>query len=96
MPQKSACAWILKKASLSPFQQHEGRQSDAIAAAQDEVWEASHKQLAEVNGQLAKACIQNPLEYRATALAAIEFASRPHDLGVDAQQAVHFCTQMMG
>ena len=49
-----------------------------------------------MNGQLAKACIQNPLEYRATALAAVQFASRPHDLGIDAQQAVHFCTQMMG
>ncbi|KAK9863045.1 hypothetical protein WJX84_000363 [Apatococcus fuscideae] len=62
----------------------------------DVAWEASHKQLAEMNGQLAKACIQNPLEYRATALAAVQFASRPHDLGIDAQQAVHFCTQMMG
>ena len=63
---------------------------------QDAAWEASHQQLAEMNGQLAKACIQNPLEFRATALAAVQFASRPHDLGVDAQQAAHFCTQMMG
>ncbi|KAK9863942.1 hypothetical protein WJX84_003683 [Apatococcus fuscideae] len=62
----------------------------------DAAWEASHKQLAEVNGQLAKACIQNPLEYRTTALAAVQFAARPHDLDIDNQQAVHFCTQMMG
>ena len=65
-------------------------------SAQDAAWEASHKQLAEVNGQLAKACIQNPLEYRTTALAAVQFAARPHDLDIDNQQAVHFCTQMMG
>ncbi len=64
--------------------------------AQDPVWEAAYTQLSALNGQLAKACVQNPLEYRATASSAVAFASRPHDLGVDVDQATEFCTKMMG
>eukprot|EP00887_Chlorella_sp_A99_P004798 scaffold4.g4798.t1 len=45
---------------------------------------------------LVKACVQNPLEYRAVARAAVRLAARPHDLGIDAQQVVEFCTRMMG
>ena len=64
--------------------------------AQDLVWEAAYTQLSALNGQLAKACVQNPLEYRATASSAVAFASRSHDLGVDVEQATEFCTKMMG
>ena len=52
--------------------------------------------IAGLNGQLVKACVQNPLEYRAVAQSAVAFAARPHDLGLDARQAAEFCTKMMG
>ena len=64
--------------------------------AQDPVWAAAYEQLSALNAQLAKACLQNPLEYRATASSAVAFASRPHDLGVDVEQATDFCTKMLG
>lgn len=60
------------------------------------MWEAAYVQLSELNGQLAKSCVQNPLEYRAIAGAAVAFGSRPHDLGLHTEQAVEFCTRMMG
>ena len=63
---------------------------------QDAAWEAAFAQLSELNGQLAKSCIQNPLEYRAVAGAAVAFGSRPHDLGLPAEQAAEFCIRMMG
>lgn len=44
---------------------------------------------------MVKACVQNPLEYRAMAMAALQFASRPHDVDVDVQQAVEFAVRMM-
>ena len=62
----------------------------------DPVWRAAFEQLQGLNGQLVKACVQNPLEYRALAMAALQFAARPHDLGVDTQQAAEFCVKMMG
>lgn len=62
----------------------------------DPAWKAAYDRLGQFNGELAKACVQNPLEYRATAEAAVQFASRPHDLGVDVQQAVEFCGKMFG
>ena len=62
---------------------------------QDPAWHAAYKQLAELNGQLAKSCVQNPLEYRAVAAAAIAFGARPHDFGLDAEQASEFSTKMM-
>ena len=48
-----------------------------------------------MNENLSKATVQNPLEYRATALAAVQIGSRPHDLGLDAEQAAAFCTRYM-
>ena len=62
----------------------------------DPAWQAAYERLQGLNSQLVKACVQNPLEYRAVAQAALQFAARPHDLGVDAQQAVEFCVKMMG
>jgi hypothetical protein len=62
----------------------------------DPVWKAAFDQVQEVSGQLAKSCVQNPLEYRAVAEAAVRMAARPHDLGLDAQQAAEFCVRMMG
>ncbi len=63
---------------------------------QDPVWQEAFEGLQGLNSQLVKVCVQNPLEYRAVAEAAVLFAARPHDLGVDAQQAVDFCLKMMG
>lgn len=62
----------------------------------DPIWKASHDALQEVNQQLVKACVQNPLEFRAAALAAVQFACRPHDVGLDAAHAAEFCVKMMG
>lgn len=62
----------------------------------DPVWKAAFDGLQGVNSQLVKACVQNPLEYRAVAQAAVQFASRPHDLGLDLGQAAEFCMKMMG
>lgn len=62
----------------------------------DPVWKAAFDSLQALNSQLVKACVQNPLEYRAVAQSAVRIAARPHDLGVDARQAAEFCTKMMG
>lgn len=62
----------------------------------DPAWQAAFERLHGLNSQLVKACVQNPLEYRAVAQAALRLASRPHDLGVDAQQAAEFCVKLMG
>lgn len=86
----------------------EGGAGDADAAAAaggprptgvplvDPAWRATYDRLQGLNGQLVKACVQNPLEYRAVAQAALAFAARPQDLGLDAQQAAEFCVRMMG
>ena len=65
------------------------------AVLQDPIWAAKHEQLLKLNSQLARSCTQSPLEYRKVALAAIQFGSRPHDLGLDADQAAQFCCKMM-
>lgn len=62
----------------------------------DPAWRATYERLQGLNSQLVRACVQNPLEYRAMAQAALQFAARPHDLGVDAAQAAEFCAKMMG
>jgi hypothetical protein len=62
---------------------------------QDPVWRSEYEAVGKLNEQLSKAAIQNPLEYRMLALAAVQFASRPHDLGIDAEQAAAFCTRFM-
>ncbi len=63
---------------------------------QDPMWSQKHEELLNFNSQLAKCCTQKPLEYRKVALAAVQFGSRPHDLGLDTDQAVELCTKMMG
>ena len=63
---------------------------------QDPAWQAAHERLQGFNSHLVKACVQNPLEYRATALATLQLAARPHDAGVDAAQAAEFAAKMMG
>jgi predicted RNA methylase len=62
----------------------------------DPVWKSAHDTLQQVNSQLVKSCVQNPLEYRVVAQAAVQFASRPHDLGLDAGHAAEYCMKMMG
>ena len=62
----------------------------------DPVWEASYESLSKLNSQLVKACVQNPLEYRSVAMAALDFAARPHDFGVDCAQATEFAVKMLG
>lgn len=59
------------------------------------MWESAYTQLSALNGQLSKSIVQNPLEYRAIAAAAVAFGSRPHDLGLHSEQAADFCTRMM-
>jgi hypothetical protein len=48
-----------------------------------------------VNEQLSKAAIQNPMEFRALAMAAVQIGARPHDLCVDPEQAAAFCNRFM-
>lgn len=62
---------------------------------QDPWWKATFEEVGKVNEKLSRAAVQNPLEYRATALAAVQIGSRPHDLGLDAEQAAAFCTRFM-
>lgn len=66
-----------------------------LSLLQDPVWRASYEEMSALNAQLSKAAIQNPMEYRALALAAVQIATRPHDLGVDAEQAAAFCARFM-
>ncbi len=62
---------------------------------QDPLWKATFEEVGKVNEKLSKGTVQNPLEFRATALAAVQIGSRPHDLGLDAEQAAAFCTRYM-
>ncbi|CAL8464828.1 g4363 [Coccomyxa elongata] len=61
----------------------------------DPLWKATFEELGKINENLSKGTVQNPLEFRATALAAVQIGSRPHDLGLDAEQAAAFCTRYM-
>ena len=63
---------------------------------QDSVWSQKYDQMVQFNSRLARCCTQDPLQYRKVALAAVQFGSRPHDLGLDCDQAVELCTKMMG
>ncbi len=56
---------------------------------------SAHDRLAAISGQLAKSCVQNPLEFRAVAVAATAFGARPHDFGLEAEGATEFCSKMM-
>ena len=62
---------------------------------QDPIWKRLHDEVSKVNGELTKTVVQNPLEYRAIAMAAVQFGSRPHDLGLDVEQATAFCHRLM-
>lgn len=62
----------------------------------DPIWKKVHDTLQSGNSQLVKACVQNPLEFRAAAQSAVAFAARPHDLGLDRAQAIEFCMKLMG
>lgn len=62
----------------------------------DPVWRAALEALKPLNASLTKACVQNPLEYRRIATAAIEVAARPGAFGVDPVQAAEFAAKLMG
>lgn len=67
-----------------------------VLSLQDPAWRAAYDSLQGLNSELVRSCVQNPLEYRAVAQTAVQMAARPHDLGVDSQQAAEFCMKMMG
>jgi hypothetical protein len=69
--------------------------AQCLSVAQDMAWAQQFAQTKDFNGKLAKAVIQNPLEYRAVTGAAMQFGSRPHDLDIEPEQAVEFCIKMM-
>ena len=60
----------------------------------DPVWKQAHDTLAGVNSQVIKSIVQSPIEHRAAALAATAMASRPGDLGMEADAAAAFCMRM--
>ena len=62
---------------------------------QDPIWKRIFDDFTAMNEQLSKAIIQNPLEYRSVAMAAVDLGSRPHDLDLDVEQAAAFCHRLM-
>ena len=66
-----------------------------VPCVQDPGWQEAHARISGLTGQIAKACVQNPLELRAVAMASVQMAQRPEDLGLDAEQAADFCLKMM-
>ena len=62
---------------------------------QDPLWKRIFDEFTAMNGELSKAIIQNPLEYRSVAMAAVDLGSRPHDLDLDVEHAVAFCHRLM-
>lgn len=62
---------------------------------QDPAWKAAYEDLSAVNEELSKAAVQNPPEYRALAMAAVQLGSQPHALGVDSEQACALCNRFM-
>ena len=59
------------------------------------MWQQAHVDITSLTGEIAKSCVQNPLELRAVAHAAVQMAARPYDLGLDAGQAADFCLKLM-
>ena len=59
------------------------------------MWQQAHADITSLTGEIAKSCVQNPSDLRAVALAAVQMAARPHDLGLDADQAADFCLKLM-
>lgn len=64
-------------------------------AHQDEAWLASYERWSSYNTELVSAAAQDPLRYRSLAVAAASLAARPHDHGVDAEQAAALCAKLM-
>ena len=60
----------------------------------DTAWKHAHDAMASVNSQVVKSIVQSPVEYRAAALAAVAMASRPGDIGMEADAASAFCMRM--
>ena len=60
----------------------------------DQYWKQAHDNLNGVNSQIMKSIIQSPVEFRAAALAATTMASRPGDLGMEADAATAFFARM--
>ena len=60
----------------------------------DPLWKQAHDNLNGVNSQIMKSIVQSPVEYRAAALAATTMASRPGDLGMEADAATAFFMRM--
>jgi hypothetical protein len=60
----------------------------------DPVWQSTHDALADLNGRLMKAIVQSPVEHRHAAIAATAMASRPGDVGLDADAAAQFFRRM--
>ena len=74
------------------FNKHRGLLHNARVA---DGWHDTHDEVSKMNGELTKTVVQNPLEYRALAMAAVQFGSRPYDLGLDVEQATAFCHRLM-
>ena len=64
-------------------------------SALDPVWASCHAALQPMAAALSKAMAQDPLVYRQAARAAIAMAARPHEHGVDSNQAARFCCRLM-
>jgi hypothetical protein len=58
------------------------------------MWRKAHDAMASANAQVMKAIIQSPIEHREAALAATSMATRPGDIGMEAQAAASFCARM--
>ena len=65
------------------------------ASVQDPVWQEAHSRISALTGQIAKACVQSPLELREVAMTSIQMAQRPQDFGLDAEHAADFCLKLM-
>ncbi len=58
------------------------------------MWRKAHDAMANANAHIMKAIIQSTIEHRAAALAATSMASRPGDIGLEAEAAASFCARM--
>ena len=66
-----------------------------LYSALDPVWASCHAALQPMAAALSKAMAQDPLVYRQVARAAMAMAARPHEHGVDSNQAARFCCKLM-
>ena len=63
--------------------------------AYDPTWHVAQENLAELNSTIAKAVIQNPMQYRESAETAIAIGSRPADFGLNAEDGADYCLRFM-